>query len=120
MSKSPPEPKPWATLPRPREGCQGTRTTCTAGPTRGAPPPLPRRRAGGDELLLVAVRLAALGLLDQRGGRLEALAVLPGELTRAGDEAGEAALVAVDVLQDATGPAREPDAQDRPDVRVRD
>ena len=40
----------------------------------------------------VGVDLAALGLLDQRGRRLEALAVALGQLARAGDEAGQAAV----------------------------
>ncbi len=43
--------------------------------------------AARDRHLLVAVALAALGLLDQRGRRLEALAVLVGQLAGAGDEA---------------------------------
>src|SRR5450755_4793884 len=75
-----------------------------------------RRLRGADQGLLVAVRLAPLGLLDQRGGWLEALAVGGGEVARAGHESGQAALVAVDVLQDAAGPAREADPEDRPDV----
>ena len=43
----------------------------------------PRLLSGNDERLLVAVRLAALGLLDQRGRRREALAVRLGQLSRA-------------------------------------
>src|SRR5438045_4106510 len=44
----------------------------------------------------------------------------PGELPRAGYEAGDAALVAVDVLEGAAAPARETDAEDRADVPVGD
>src|SRR5829696_5606035 len=69
-----------------------------------------RGSGGGGDLRFVEV---GLGALDQRGGRGEALAVLLGELLGALDEAGEAAFVAVDVLEDASGPAREPDAHDR-------
>src|SRR5436305_8271706 len=75
-------------------------------------------RGGGQRALLVVVGLAALGLLDQRGGRLEALAVALGQLAGARDEPREAAFVAVDVLQHAARPAREPDAHDRSDVGV--
>src|SRR3954449_1041621 len=71
-----------------------------------------------ERALLVVVGLAALGLLDQRRGRLEALAVALGQLARPRDEAGEAPVVSVDVLEHAAGPAREPDAHDRPDVGV--
>src|SRR4051794_28954364 len=46
-----------------------------------APPQLNGRQVRGGVLVL----LAALGLLDQRGGRLEALAVLGGQLAGAGD-----------------------------------
>src|SRR3954471_9293055 len=74
----------------------------------------------GELLRLIEVLLAGLGLRDQRGRRVEALAVGGGELTRAGDEAGEAPVVAVGVLEDAARPAGEPDAHDRPDVRVGD
>src|SRR3954454_11721339 len=73
---------------------------------------------GRERALRVVVGLAALGLLDQRRGRLEALAVALGQLARPGDEARQPALVAVDVLEHAAGPAREPDAHDRPDVGV--
>src|SRR3954469_1770415 len=66
----------------------------------------------------VEVRLAGVGLLDQRRRRLEALAVLLRELARPGDETGQAAVVAVDVLQHAARPAREADAHDGADVGV--
>src|SRR5207244_619614 len=80
-------------------------------PREGKPPRAARARGvsaclRGDERLLVAVGLAALGFLDERGGRREALAVPGSELARAGHEAGDAVFVAVDVLQDAAGPGR--------------
>src|SRR4051794_7048475 len=75
---------------------------------------------GRERALRVVVGLAALGLLDQRRGRLEALAVALGQLAGARDEPGQPALVAVDVLEHAAGPAREPDAHDRADVGVGD
>src|SRR4051794_9546334 len=95
------------------------------GPTKGKRRRVNRTRrrslsSGCDERRRVAVRLPALGLLHQRDRRGEALAVGLGELTRAGDEAGEASVVAVDVLQDAAGPAGEPDAHDGADVRIGD
>src|SRR5204863_7623277 len=62
--------------------------------------------------------LAAVRLLDERGRRLEALAVTLGQLARSGHEAGRAALVAVDVLEHSAGPAGEADAEDRADVGV--
>src|SRR3954447_25067394 len=74
----------------------------------------------GDERRVVDVRLAALGLLDERGWRLEAPALARRQLAGARDEAGQAALVAVNVLDPAPGPAREADAEDRADVRVGD
>lgn len=50
------------------------------------------------------------GQLDEGGRRLELRAVAPCQLARAVDEASRAAVVAVDVLQHATGPGREADA----------
>src|SRR3954447_8494400 len=75
---------------------------------------------GRERALRVVVGLAALGLLDQRRGRLEALAVALGQLARPGDEPGDPALVTVDVLEHAPGPAGEADAHDRADVGVGD
>src|SRR5687767_1502047 len=53
-------------------------------------------------------------------GRGEAVAVGLGQLAGAGDEALDTALVAVDVLQDAAGPAGEADTHDRADIGVGD
>src|SRR5690606_13940845 len=60
--------------------------------------------------------LAVLRLLHQQRRRGEAVAVAFGQLARPGHEAGQAALVAVDVLQHAAGPAGEADAEDGADV----
>src|SRR5690606_24716475 len=66
------------------------------------------------------VDLALLGLLHQRGGRLEVVAVALGEFPRPRHETLQASLVLVDVLDHATGPRRETDAHDRADVGVLD
>src|SRR4051794_8846023 len=92
-------------------------------------PPRPRRGGAsrGHEALdrgrfgrAVLVGLAALGTGDQRRRRLEALAVAPGELAGPRGEAGDPALVAIDVREPPAAPSREADAQDGADVAVGD
>src|SRR5699024_481170 len=68
---------------------------------------------------VLLVGLTGLRPLDQWGRWGEVLAVLRRELLGTLDEAGQAALVLVDVLEDTTRPRRESDAEDRPDVRIR-
>src|SRR3954453_13772038 len=74
--------------------------------------PVTRRLLDGSE------PLAVLGLLAQLRVRLEPWAVPGRELVSACHEGADAARVGVDVLQHATGPRREADAHDRPDVGV--
>src|SRR5262245_34093044 len=66
------------------------------------------------------VDLAVFGLGDEGGGWGEVVAVAVGQFTGAGYEAGQAALVAVDVLDHAAGPRGEADAEDGADVGVGD
>ena len=88
--------------PRPRSASTSSAGSASRRLAPGGDEPA-RRNSGlrGGERRFVAVALAALGAGDQRLRRREALAVGLGELAGAGDEAGQAALVAVDVLQDA-------------------
>src|SRR2546423_696821 len=83
----------------------------------GLPPVETSRRLPSGVLL---DPLPALGLQRQRLRHLEPLAVLLAQLLRPRHEAGDAAVVAVDVLDHAAGPGREADAQDRADVRLGD